>query len=55
MGISVDFERNADRITTTLYPKGLEGSVVTVEKKIYPNDPCPCGSGKSIKMLWEVN
>ena len=20
-----------------------------VEKKIYPNDPCPCGSGKKYK------
>ena len=23
--------------------------VVRVEKKIYPNDPCPCGSGKKYK------
>ena len=49
MGLSVDLEGNADRITTTLYPKGLEGNAVTVEKKVYPNDPCPCGSGKKYK------
>lgn len=24
----------------------LDGKAVSVEKKIYPNDPCPCGSGK---------
>ena len=28
---------------------GLGGSAVRVEKKIYPNDPCPCGSGKKYK------
>ncbi len=25
------------------------GTVVREEKKIYPNDPCPCGSGKKYK------
>ena len=24
-------------------------SVKRTEKKIYPNDPCPCGSGKKYK------
>lgn len=27
----------------------LDGNAVKVEKKIYPNDPCPCGSGKKYK------
>ena len=27
----------------------VKGSVKRVEKKIYPNDPCPCGSGKKYK------
>lgn len=49
MGISVDFEGNADTITTAMYPNGLSGNEVRVEKKIYPNDPCPCGSGKKYK------
>ena len=49
MGITVDLEGNADTITTALYPKGLDGNAVRVEKKIYPNDPCPCGSGKKYK------
>ncbi len=49
MGIPVDLESNADTIVTSLYPSGLDGKVVSMEKKIYPNDPCPCGSGKKYK------
>lgn len=49
MGIPVDLEGNADAITTAMYPNGLNGNVVRVEKKIYPNDPCPCGSGNKYK------
>lgn len=32
-----------------LYPNGIDGNPVRVEKKIYPNDLCPCGSGKKYK------
>ena len=49
MGIPVDLEGNADTIVTSVYPNGLGGKAVSVEKKIYPNDPCPCGSGKKYK------
>ena len=49
MGIPIDLDGNADIISTSLYPNGLSGDVVNVEKKIYPNDPCPCGSGKKYK------
>lgn len=49
MGIPLDLDGNADTITTAIYPRGLEGNAVRVEKKIYPNDPCPCGSGKKYK------
>ena len=49
MGIPVYLEGNADTITTAMFPDGLGGSAVRVEKKIYPNDPCPCGSGKKYK------
>ena len=49
MGIPVDLEGNADTIATSLYTNGLGGKAVSVEKKIYPNDPCPCGSGKKYK------
>ena len=49
MGIPVDLDGNADIISTAIYPNGLGGNVVNVEKKIYPNDPCLCGSGKKYK------
>lgn len=49
MGFPIDLEGNADTITTTLYPKGIGGDTIRVDKKVYPNDPCPCGSGKKYK------
>ncbi|UWP58001.1 SEC-C metal-binding domain-containing protein [Ruminococcus gauvreauii] len=49
MGFSVDLDENADVATTLIYPKGRKDKPVRVEKKIYPNDPCPCGSGKKYK------
>lgn len=49
MGFPIDLEGNADTITTTLYPNGIEGETIRVDKKIYPNDSCPCGSGKKYK------
>lgn len=49
MGIPVDLEGDADMIATSFYPNGWGGKAVGVEKKIYPNDPCPCGSGKKYK------
>lgn len=45
----VDLEANADTISTTMYTDGLGGKAVKSERKIYPNDPCPCGSGKKYK------
>lgn len=38
MGVQVDFAGNADIVS--------EGKT---QKKIYPNDPCPCGSGRKYK------
>lgn len=49
MGVPVDLDGNADIIQTTMFPNGLNGESITMEKKIYPNDPCPCGSGKKYK------
>ena len=49
MGITIDLEGNADIISTSLYSNGWGGNIVNVENKIYPNDPCPCGSGKKYK------
>ncbi|MDD3138957.1 MAG: SEC-C metal-binding domain-containing protein [Lachnospiraceae bacterium] len=49
MGFSLDINRGVDTIQTSFYPNGLNGNAVKVEKKVYPNDPCPCGSGKKYK------
>lgn len=49
MGVPVDLNGNTDVIQTTMFPIGLNGEPIRVEKKIYPNDPCPCGSGKKYK------
>ena len=49
MGVPVDLNRNTDVIQTTMFPRGLNEEPIRVEKKIYPNDPCPCGSGKKYK------
>jgi hypothetical protein len=49
MGIPIDLEGSADTIATIIYPDGIDGKSIKVEKKIYPNDPCPCGSGKKYK------
>ena len=39
------------KVTGTNKDEGpsVKGPVKRVEKKIYPNDPCPCGSGKKYK------
>ncbi|MDO4439434.1 MAG: SEC-C metal-binding domain-containing protein [Eubacteriales bacterium] len=49
MGFSVDLDKNADTATTFIYPKGINDNPIKIDKKIYPNDPCPCGSGKKYK------
>ena len=49
MGVPVDLNGNAHTIQTTMFPNGLNEEPIRVEKKIYPNDPCPCGSGKKYK------
>lgn len=32
-----------------LYKEQKSSTTITKDKKIYPNDPCPCGSGKKYK------
>ena len=34
---------------TTIYKEQKKSSTVVKEEKVYPNDPCPCGSGKKYK------
>ena len=50
LGFSVDPDRNATEIPVMSYGKGINGGEFSSGvKKIYPNDPCPCGSGKKFK------
>lgn len=49
MGFNVDLEGNADTLPVIDMPYGLNGEHRIIQKKIYPNDPCPCGSGKKYK------
>ncbi|MEE1227429.1 MAG: SEC-C metal-binding domain-containing protein [Lachnospiraceae bacterium] len=49
MGAFVDLDSNADDINTFSFADGIAGPMKKQTKKIYPNDPCPCGSGKKYK------
>ncbi len=37
------------KVTGTNKDDSAQAKPKTKEKKIYPNDPCPCGSGKKYK------
>lgn len=49
MGFNVDLDSTAAEIPTFTYKQGMNGPVTKSAKKVYPNDPCPCGSGKKYK------
>lgn len=49
MGFGLDLESNTGTVPIMNFPNGLGGKSVVSEKKVYPNDPCPCGSGKKYK------
>lgn len=49
MGFSIDFESNATKVPIFAMSNGVNGQIETAIKKIYPNDLCPCGSGKKYK------
>lgn len=49
MGICVDFDSNASIIPNNSAQSDASGQAYNSFKKIYPNDPCPCGSGKKFK------
>ena len=51
MGIPVDFDSNAETVPIMGFSNGIVGNTVVSERKVYPNDPCPCGSGKNIKSV----
>jgi preprotein translocase subunit SecA len=45
----VEREQVAKPISTNRDDEAPAKPVVRMEKKVYPNDPCPCGSGKKYK------
>lgn len=49
MWFPIDFNLNATEVPVYSMPRGVNGPLETKMKKIYPNDPCPCGSGKKYK------
>ena len=49
MGFKLNLERGADEMSVFSMPQGPGGPVKSSKKKIYPNDPCPCGSGLKYK------
>ena len=49
MGVCVDFDSNAVIVPNNSSQNNVFGQGDNSFKKIYPNDPCPCGSGKKFK------
>ena len=49
MGFGIDLDSNAKSFPVMGMPNGTDEPVKMVQKKVYPNDPCPCGSGKKYK------
>ena len=48
-GFILDLDSGADEIPMIGFPNGMNGQPVRAVKKVYPNDPCPCGNGKKYK------
>jgi uncharacterized protein YchJ len=49
MGMNVDLDTTATEISSLSFENGMNGRMTRITKKVYPNDPCPCGSGKKFK------
>ena len=49
MGFGVDVDGESIEMPVMNMPMGMNGPVEKTTKKVYPNDPCPCGSGKKFK------
>ena len=48
--IKIDLDGNATKIPAFHFHSGMAGGIDEVsERKIYPNDPCPCESGRKFK------
>ena len=49
MGFGVDVDGDSVEMPVINMPMGMNGPVERTTQKVYPNDPCPCGSGKKFK------
>ena len=49
MGINIDLDATATDISSISFENEINGTMTKTTKKVYPNDSCPCGSGKKIK------
>lgn len=49
MGINIDLDATATDISSISFKNGINGTMTKTTKKVYPNDPYPCGSGKKFK------
>lgn len=49
LGEAAEREEVAENVSTNKTDDSLPKTKSRTEKKIYPNDPCPCGSGKKYK------
>ena len=48
-GFDVDTDETGTAIPVMYFENGLSGAMKSESRKVYPNDPCPCGSGKKFK------
>lgn len=49
MGININLDATATDILSFSFDNGMNGTMTKNTKKVYPNDPCLCGSGKKFK------
>lgn len=49
LGINVDLNATAIDVSSVSFENGINGKMKKKTRKVYPNDPCPCGSGKKFK------
>lgn len=49
MGFKLDLDGNSKEIPAYEKSASMNGTLVRTTRKVYPNDPCPCGSGKKFK------
>ena len=46
---STNYKEMLEETRKELYKEQKSSTTIVKEQKVYPNDPCPCGSGKKYK------